>query len=148
MTEHIEPGKVLSFEENRQIPLLTTSPPTSASSQNSVKEAKESADAAVDPGQPSPPPASEEVYPGDHGDKRAILISVGVFFALFVGFGILNIPGTFQTYWENNQLKEYSQSTVSWIAAVQFFLTLFGSVFTGRWFDTHGGRVTLFLWRC
>lgn len=149
MTEHIEPGKVRSFEENRQIPLLKTSPPTTASSENnSLKETKKTEEAAGDPDDSVPPPAaSDEVYPGDHGDPRAILISVGVFFALFVGFGILNIPGTFQTYWVNNQLKEYSQGTVSWIAATQFFLTLFGSVFTGRWFDLHGGKVSHLWWR-
>jgi hypothetical protein len=140
MTEHIDAGKVHSFEQNRQIPLLAISVPPSASSDDSLKETKEAEDSAVDPEQ-SVPPRFDDVYPGDHGDKRAILVSVGVFFALFVGFGILNIPGTFQTYWENNQLKEYSQSTTSWIAAMQFFLTLFGSVFTGRWFDLHGGRV-------
>ena len=92
----------------------------------------------VDPEQPA-----VQVYPGDHGDRRAIVVSIGVFFALFVGFGILNIPGTFQTYWENNQLSGYSQSQVGWICAVQFFLTLFGSVFSGRWFDMHGGRVSI-----
>jgi hypothetical protein len=143
MTEHIDLGEVHSFDQNRQIPLLKISVPASASSDESLKE-KEAEDSAVDPEQsvpPPPPPPDDDVYPGDNGDKRAILVSVGVFFALFVGFGILNIPGTFQTYWENNQLKEYSQSTISWIAAVQFFLTLFGSVFTGRWFDLHGGKV-------
>ena len=92
----------------------------------------------VDPEQPV-----VEVYPGDHGDRRAIVVSIGVFFALFVGFGILNIPGTFQTYWENNQLSEYSQSQIGWVCAIQFFLTLFGSVFSGRWFDMHGGRVSI-----
>jgi hypothetical protein len=82
-----------------------------------------------------------EVYPGDRGDWRAVLCCVGVFFTLFIGFGILNIPGTFQTYWQENQLEGYSASEIGWIPATQFFLTLFGSVFTGRYFDLHGGRV-------
>jgi MFS family permease len=87
--------------------------------------------------------SDDEIYPGDHGDWRAILCSVGVFLALFVGFGILNIPGTFVTYWETNQLVGYTVSQISWIAAVQFSLTLLGSVLTGRWFDMHGGRVRI-----
>jgi MFS family permease len=96
---------------------------------------------AVDPEEQASDGQEDQVYPGDHGDWRAIVSSIGCFFALFVGFGILNIPGTFVTYWENNQLQGYSQSQVGWIAAMQFFLTLSGSVFTGRWFDLHGGKV-------
>lgn len=101
------------------------------------------ADEKVGAGDPegSADASDDEIYPGDHGDWRAILCSVGVFLALFVGFGILNIPGTFVTYWETNQLVGYTVSQISWIAAVQFSLTLLGSVLTGRWFDMHGGRV-------
>jgi hypothetical protein len=102
----------------------------------SVTDLSASVEAAVDPTS-----AEDEVYPGDHGDRRAIVCSIGVFFAFFVGFGVLNIPGTFVTYWESNQLSQYSTSPISWIASLQFCLTLFGSVFTGRWFDAHGGRV-------
>ena len=82
-----------------------------------------------------------DVYPGDRGDWRAMSCAVGVFFTLFIGFGILNVPGTFQTYWQDNQLAGYSQSEIGWIVATQFFLTLFGSVLTGRYFDLYGGRV-------
>jgi hypothetical protein len=109
------------------------------SSDNGLKEV---ADAAVDPEAPS---NDDDIFPGDNGDWRAIICLIGVFFALFVGFGILNIPGTFVTYWETNQLEGYSASEIGWIAAVQFFLTLGGSVVTGRWFDLHGGKVSHFM---
>jgi hypothetical protein len=137
MTEHVDTGRVHSFsDENRELPLMAATT-DSVSSETSKEEEKSPAN---DPETQSPV-AGDDVYPGDHGDWRAISCSIGVFFALFVGFGILNIPGTFQTYWELNQLKDYTPSQVGWIAATQFFLTLFGSVFAGRWFDLHGGRV-------
>ena len=117
---------------------MTISPPTSTSSELGLKKLKET---AVDSESQSNQERTVDVYPGDHGDWRAILSSLGAFFAFFVGFGILNIPGTFVTYWENNQLKQYSQSQIGWIAAMQFFLTLFGTIFTGRWFDLRGGKV-------
>jgi len=128
-----ELGRVHSLASSTRESALVAPPQSTAetfASRGSDEVKKESTEDAV-----------VDVYPGDHGDRRAIVVSIGVFFALFVGFGILNIPGTFQTYWENNQLSEYSQSQVGWICAVQFFLTLFGSVFTGRWFDMHGGKV-------
>jgi len=141
MTEHVEPSRVSSSDGARREPLMTVvHPPISESSDNSLKEVS---DPTGEPTDIDTPPA--DVYPGDHGDWSAILCSVGAFFTLFIGFGILNIPGTFVTYWEDNQLKDYPQSTVAWIAAVQFFLTLFGSVFSGRFFDLHGGKVPSYL---
>src|ERR1700738_4273431 len=138
MTEQIDAGRTHSFSDQTHEKSLVS--PASATSEASNAE---NLDPIADPEGQSPS-ALEDVYPGDHGDWRAISCSIGVFFTLFVGFGILNIPGAFQTYWETNQLKQYSQSQVSWIAATQFFLTLFGSVFTGRWFDLHGGRVSFY----
>jgi hypothetical protein len=134
MTDHVETGLQHAFPGNDTRPLQVDTPPQSSTS--SDEELKDvSADTEVQDSN------NDNVYPGDHGDWRAISCSVGCFFALFVGFGILNIPGTFVTYWGNNQLVGYSQSQIGWIAAMQFFLTLFGSVFTGRWFDLHGGKV-------
>ena len=137
MTDHVETGRTQSFsQEPRDTDLKVDTPPHS--SNDSLRETKTP---AVDPEEQASDEQNDQVYPGDHGDWRAIVSSIGCFFALFVGFGILNIPGTFVTYWENNQLQGYSQSQVGWIAAMQFFLTLSGSVFTGRWFDLHGGKV-------
>src|SRR5271170_5069689 len=143
MTDHVETGGTYSFshDEPRDTePKMDTPPQSSSDSDESLRETKTP---AVDPEEQASDDHDDQVYPGDHGDWRAIICSIGCFFALFVGFGILNIPGTFVTYWENNQLQGYSQSQVGWIAAMQFFLTLLGSVFTGRWFDLHGGKVLL-----
>jgi len=135
MTDHGD--KRHSFtDQTQQGPVMTAHELELDSSENGA--VKEVADAAVDPEAQS---NDDDVFPGDNGDWRAIICLIGVFFALFVGFGVLNIPGTFVTYWQNNQLEGYSTSDIGWIAAIQFFLTLGGSVFTGRWFDLHGGKV-------
>jgi hypothetical protein len=141
MTERYNASHIPSTDTSTPELLMTVSHPH-ASESSDGKTSKEVNDPTGEPASASDA-APVDVYPGDHGDWRAILCSVGAFFTLFIGFGILNIPGTFVTYWENNQLKEYSQSQISWIAAMQFFLTLFGSVFTGRLFDLYGGRVYL-----
>lgn len=139
MTEHVDINAHSLPEQVHEAALMSeqSSPPhTSGSSDISLKERKDLTD-DVDAEQTTP----VDVYPGDHGDWRAIVSCIGAFFTLFIGFGILNIPGTFQTYWENNQLAEYPPGEIGWIAATQFFLTLFGSVFTGRFFDLYGGKV-------
>ena len=141
MTEHVdEQGRIHALRDQKTPPVELLGRSSTSSDTSIVEESKDSS-TAVDP-ELQPVTPEVDVYPGDHGDWRAILSSVGVFFAIFVGFGILNIPGTFVTYWQENQLSEYSESQVGWIAAMQFFFTLFGSVFTGRWFDLHGGRVS------
>jgi hypothetical protein len=139
MTNHADAERNRSFSSQTRPEFLMTEPTDHPVDETAVTDEKAS---AGDPDEVAVV-SDDEIYPGDHGDWRAILCSVGVFLALFVGFGILNIPGTFVTYWETNQLVGYTQSQISWIAAVQFSLTLLGSVLTGRWFDMHGGRVTL-----
>jgi hypothetical protein len=139
MTNHGKEERNRSFSSQTRPEFLMTDPTDHPVDETAVTDEKS---VAGDP-EGSAAASDDEIYPGDHGDWRAILCSVGVFLALFVGFGILNIPGTFVTYWETNQLAGYTVSQISWIAAVQFSLTLLGSVLTGRWFDMHGGRVIL-----
>jgi len=146
MTEHYDASRVPSIDRTRQEPLMTVSHPHPMSGSSDSSSLKEVKDPTGEPTDRSDATAPVDVFPGDHGDWRAILCSVGAFFTLFIGFGILNIPGTFVTYWESNQLIGIPQSTVGWIAAVQFFLTLFGSVLTGRFFDLHGGKVAPWIW--
>lgn len=134
MTEHVATGRVSQEPRDMESKSMSSPPDLEAS-------AKEGRDPAVSAEEQTSTDDDDEVYPGDDGDWNAIICMIGCFMALFVGFGILNIPGLFVTYWENNQLSNYTASQVSWIASMQFFLTLFGSVFTGRWFDLHGGKV-------
>lgn len=137
MIEYVATGRV-SQEPRDTEPKLDTSMPSPTDVDDSSKAGKDPMVAAEEQASTED---EDDVYPGDNGDWRAIVCVIGCFMALFVGFGILNIPGLFVTYWENNQLSGYTASQVAWIASMQFFLTLFGSVFTGRWFDLHGGKV-------
>ena len=114
---------------------VTTAPPLTANSISDVRSKASSHELQPDPRSLS--------YPGDEGDKRAIISCIGSFFALFVAFGMLNVSGWFQAQWETNFLKQYSPSTIAWIPGVQFFLTLITSVLWGRLFDMYGGKVLL-----
>ena len=49
-----------------------------------------------------------------------------------------NIVGVFQTYLSNNQLKDYSESTVGWIFSFYVFLAFFGGLQIGPVFDAKG----------
>jgi hypothetical protein len=86
-------------------------------------------------------PETEDIFPGDKGSLEAILCTIGLFFALFVGYGSIRIPGMYMPYLLKYQLSNHTHSELGWIASVQLGLTFFVTVFTGRWFDLYGGRV-------
>lgn len=48
--------------------------------------------------------------------------------------------GQLQAFYLEHQLSAYSKSTVAWIGSTQSTLTFIGSIFAGRFFDTHGPR--------
>ncbi|DAA75913.1 TPA_exp: putative Oxalate/formate antiporter [Trichophyton benhamiae CBS 112371] len=103
--------------------------------------------------QPSPPADSENlarlgsrmstdpdgnVYP--EGGLEAYLVVFGCFLCLFGSFGLVNTIGTFQAYLSENQLKDYNQSTISWIFGVFSFLIFFGGLQIGPIFDAKGPK--------
>ncbi|KAL5041166.1 hypothetical protein BDW71DRAFT_213274 [Aspergillus fruticulosus] len=75
------------------------------------------------------------------GGSKAWLCLIGASFAMFVSFGWVNCIALFQTEYETNQLKQYSQSTVSWITSMEFFFMLFMSPLAGWLFDNYGPRL-------
>ncbi|EGD98213.1 hypothetical protein TESG_05595 [Trichophyton tonsurans CBS 112818] len=103
--------------------------------------------------QPSPPADSENlarlgsrmstdpdgnVYP--EGGLEAYLVVFGCFLCLFGSFGLVNTIGTFQAYLSENQLKDYNQSTISWIFGVFSFPIFFGGLQIGPIFDAKGPK--------
>ncbi|KAL4767261.1 major facilitator superfamily domain-containing protein [Aspergillus nidulans var. acristatus] len=72
------------------------------------------------------------------GGSKAWLCLIGASFAMFVSFGWVNCIALFQAEYETNQLKQYSQSTVSWITSMEFFFMLFMSPLAGWLFDNYG----------
>lgn len=56
---------------------------------------------------------TDEYYP--EGGAQAWLVTFGSFCAMFGAFGLLNTVGTLQAYLAENQLKDYTQASISWI---------------------------------
>ncbi|TGO53860.1 hypothetical protein BCON_0116g00040 [Botryotinia convoluta] len=81
-----------------------------------------------------------QVAPNPHADIPnggvvAWLQVVGSFFLFFNSWGIVNMFGAFQTFYENDLLSHESPSNISWIGSIQAFLLLLVGVFTGPLFD-------------
>ncbi|WVF72075.1 hypothetical protein IAT40_006887 [Kwoniella sp. CBS 6097] len=82
----------------------------------------------------------DDVGPPPEGGKEAWLCVASAFLVLFCVFGFVTVFGQLKIYYLAHQLKQYSESEVSWIATVQTFLTFAGSIVSGRYFDSHGAR--------
>lgn len=77
------------------------------------------------------------------GGLEAWLVVFGSWCAMTATFGITNTTGFLQAYLAENQLKDYSESDISWIFSVYLFLFFFGGVQVGPIFDTYGLRFVL-----
>ncbi|KAF3481034.1 uncharacterized protein GIQ15_03793 [Arthroderma uncinatum] len=55
-------------------------------------------------------------------------------------FGLLNSFGTFQTYYQNELLKQSTPSAISWIGSIQLFLLFIAGLGMGPAFDKFGAR--------
>ncbi|KAH8430738.1 MCT family MFS transporter [Aspergillus melleus] len=91
---------------------------------------------------PSEVPKTELDTPKE-GSPTAWLTVAGSAAALFASFGWVNCIGVFQAEYENNQLREYSSSQISWITSMEFFFMMFPSAVTGKLFDSYGPRVPI-----
>ncbi|VTT69321.1 unnamed protein product [Fusarium fujikuroi] len=83
-------------------------------------------------------PNPEQPKPGTEfpdGGVKAWSVVLGSFCGLFVG--------VFQAYYEANQLKDLSPSTVSWIPALSMFMMFITAPLVGRAFDMFGPRYLL-----
>jgi hypothetical protein len=58
------------------------------------------------------------------GGLAAWLVVAGVWCTSFSSFGWLSSIGTFQEYYGNVLLSQYSPSTISWIVSIQVFLMM------------------------
>jgi len=58
----------------------------------------------------------------------------------FVTFGWMNSVGTFQEYYQQNQLSNYSSSTIAWIPSTEIFMLFAGGSICGKIFDSFGPR--------
>lgn len=77
------------------------------------------------------------------GGKDAYLCLLGGFLCLFCSFGWLNALGVFQSYYQTNQLRQYSPSTVAWIPSLEIFVMFLPGPLVGWAFDNYGPKYIL-----
>lgn len=88
---------------------------------------------------PHQPHAGHIDSPPD-GGLAAWLTVIGSAFSILCVLGLVTGAGQLQAYYLKHQLKEYSTSTVAWIASTQITLTFGGAVISGALFDAYSAR--------
>ncbi|XWW97484.1 hypothetical protein V2A60_005467 [Cordyceps javanica] len=83
-----------------------------------------------------------DVYksPPPDGGLAAWLALLSSWCMLFCTFGMINCIGTFQGYYQEVYLREYSPGTISWIPSLQIFIAYVTNPLTGRLYDVYGPR--------
>lgn len=85
--------------------------------------------------------SSEEEVTYPEGGLGAWLVVLGSFMGLVAGLGMMNTVGVYHSYIAANQLKGYSESSISWIFSMYVFLSFFCGLQIGPIFDAHGPKV-------
>ncbi|KAK2758472.1 hypothetical protein CKAH01_05520 [Colletotrichum kahawae] len=83
-------------------------------------------------------PAQEEVYP--EGGTQAWLAVTGSFLVYFASFGVVNSFGFFQTFYQQEYLKNYSPTAISFIGTLQITLMYLSGSVAGALFDLYGPK--------
>lgn len=83
------------------------------------------------------------VYP--EGGWEAWSVVFGSFCGMMASLGTMNTIGVFQAYISEHQLSSYTESEISWIFSVYSFLSFFGGVQVGPYFDARGPKLLVFL---
>ncbi|KAM0347549.1 hypothetical protein ACHAP4_011312 [Fusarium culmorum] len=83
--------------------------------------------------------------PPPDGGLEAWSVVAGGFCAVFASFGWINCIGIFQDYYQHNQLRSYSSSTIAWIPSVESFMMFFWGPVVGKMTDEFGPRVPILL---
>lgn len=83
---------------------------------------------------PKSTPTPGGVNPADFpdGGLEACLVILGGWLCLFCSFGWVNCIGVFQEYYQENMLRGYSSSTVSWIPSLELFMMFVGGPVFGK----------------
>lgn len=83
----------------------------------------------------------EDGFP--EGGWKAWGVVFGAWCAMTSSFGVINAAGFIQAYLTQHQLKDKSESEVSWIFSIFLFLFFFGGVQVGPVFDAYGLKFVL-----
>ncbi|KAF2135753.1 uncharacterized protein K452DRAFT_292977 [Aplosporella prunicola CBS 121167] len=96
-------------------------------------------------------PKSGSFFHNVDGGLRGWSAVLGAWLFQFSMVGAISAFGSYQTFYEDQWLKTYSESTISWIGSLQLFLEFFLGVFggllldAGQWRLTVGGGSVLFI---
>ncbi|KAI8713904.1 MFS domain-containing protein [Fusarium sp. LHS14.1] len=74
------------------------------------------------------------------GGFRAWSVVAGAWAANICSFGWINCIGVFQAYYQEEYLKGYSLSAISWIASLELSILFGGGFVVGRIYDKYGPR--------
>jgi MFS family permease len=94
------------------------------------------------------PPTEQPVNPFHpsqfpDGGKDAWLCLLGGACCLFCSFGWINCLGVFQNYYQTHQLRDYSPSSIAWIASIEVFMMFVPGPIVGWAFDSFGPKYIL-----
>lgn len=78
-----------------------------------------------------------EAYPKSDSGAGAYRALIGSWFSLLPASGLLNSTGVLQAYFVENQLKQYTESQISWIFSIFAFLFFFGGILVGPLYDKY-----------
>ncbi|KAJ4343891.1 hypothetical protein N0V87_000174 [Didymella glomerata] len=109
-------------------------PPVAVDEKSTETQSAAPTDAPVNPFHPSQFP---------DGGKDAWLCLLGGFCCLFCSFGWINCLGVFQNYYQTNQLRNYSPSSIAWIPSIEIFMMFFPGPIVGWAFDNYGPKYLL-----
>ena len=82
---------------------------------------------------------SELTYP--EGGVEGWCVVLGAFCAMTGAFRVVNTAAVFQSYFSENQLRDYSASEIRWIFSLYLFILYFVGIQVGPVFDRHGPRL-------
>ena len=77
------------------------------------------------------------------GGIESWLVVFGGWCCYLSSYGWLSSIGIFQTYYEQNLLRSYSPSTISWILSVQAFILTGMAPINGKVFDNYGSNALI-----
>lgn len=83
--------------------------------------------------------SSQSPFP--EGGLKGWSVVMGAWAAMSSIYGLINSSAVFESYFKNNQLRDYSHSEIGWIFSLYLFLVFFVGVQVGPVFDRHGPRI-------
>lgn len=119
---------------------MTTSREPTTSDVSEKKRLTLSPDRSEDAVMTTPKEASSAASEFPDGGLEAWTTVLGGWCCCLCSYGWLSSIGVFQTYYEEQLLRSYSSTEISWILSVQVFTLTVSAPFNGKIFDSYGCR--------